>query len=257
MAHKKNNQQEEEDICSLCSPLRIDGSIDEALRNVILTVLASYITGKKDTCFIMDIEKRKILYRTSTLSSLNEFTEADIQRPCKVVYWSLIHKDVAGSLLKVKDSYIKDSAFFFRPHREPHVISADYPIIVNKKESYINQKFIPLVVNSKGEIRIGAFQFSPSSRKKTECLIIMDSGKTYEYDLATGTLRNETHKIRLSEIEQKILLRARKGQTSTEIATALCKSVNTVKTHKKNIFKKLGVKSITEAISIAESHHLV
>lgn len=212
MAHYKIKKQAgaNEEISPLISPLCIDGPIDETVRKVIVTVLANYINMRKDTCFVMDIEKREILYQTSTLSSLNEFTQADIQRPCKVVYWSLIHKDLIGSLLQMKDNYIKDSAFFIRQHRESHVISADYPIILNKKEFYVNQKFAPLVVTSKGKIRIGVFQFAPSSRKKTECLIIMDSGKIYEYDFETGFLKKEDHKEHLSSIEQKILLRAKK-----------------------------------------------
>jgi LuxR family maltose regulon positive regulatory protein len=47
------------------------------------------------------------------------------------------------------------------------------------------------------------------------------------------------------------------GQTSQEIAQELCVSVNTVKTHLKNIYGKLGVSNCREATAQAKKPGLV
>lgn len=51
----------------------------------------------------------------------------------------------------------------------------------------------------------------------------------------------------LTKREQDILLLIRLGKTNAEIARDLELSINTVKTHAKNLFRKLGVRNRTEA----------
>ncbi len=61
----------------------------------------------------------------------------------------------------------------------------------------------------------------------------------------------------LSDRELEILHLLADGQTNREIAQALCVSVNTVKTHLKNIYGKLGVSSRREAAAKARRLGLV
>jgi len=61
----------------------------------------------------------------------------------------------------------------------------------------------------------------------------------------------------LSERELEILHLLADGQTNQEIARSLCVSVNTVKTHLRNIYGKLGVRSRREATAKAKKLGLV
>lgn len=58
-------------------------------------------------------------------------------------------------------------------------------------------------------------------------------------------------KKKLKEHHKKILVLSSEGYTNHEIAEELEISVNTVKYHKKVIYKKLKVSSISEALKIA------
>ena len=61
----------------------------------------------------------------------------------------------------------------------------------------------------------------------------------------------------LSDRELDVLHLLADGQTNQEIAQALCVSVNTIKTHLKNIYRKLGVNSRREATAKAKKQGLV
>ncbi len=52
----------------------------------------------------------------------------------------------------------------------------------------------------------------------------------------------------LSRREREILERIAMGFTNSEIAESLCVSVNTIKTHTRNIYAKLGVSNRAEAV---------
>lgn len=57
----------------------------------------------------------------------------------------------------------------------------------------------------------------------------------------------------LTDREEKVLRLLTQGLGNKEIAVRLDISVNTVKTHLKNVFKKLGVKSRLEVMRVALS----
>lgn len=61
----------------------------------------------------------------------------------------------------------------------------------------------------------------------------------------------------LTEREQQVLLRVAEGATDKEIAESLTISLNTVKTHIRNILSKLQVSSRREAAKVAKSKGLV
>lgn len=61
----------------------------------------------------------------------------------------------------------------------------------------------------------------------------------------------------LTEREQQVLLKATEGATDKEIAESLIISLNTVKTHMRNILSKLQVSSRREAAKVAKGKGLV
>jgi DNA-binding NarL/FixJ family response regulator len=61
----------------------------------------------------------------------------------------------------------------------------------------------------------------------------------------------------LSEREREVLRLVSVGHTSSEIATKLSLSVQTVNTHIRNIYRKLHVKSRAQAVNLAAHQRLI
>lgn len=65
------------------------------------------------------------------------------------------------------------------------------------------------------------------------------------------------HAIKLTRRERDVLELMVTGATNDEIAATLTITTNTVKNHVRSIFRKMDVKSRTEAVVYAINHHLV
>ena len=63
--------------------------------------------------------------------------------------------------------------------------------------------------------------------------------------------RSEQEKINLTKTETEILKEIALGMTTKEIAEKRFSSFHTVNTHRKNIFRKLGVNNVHEATKYA------
>jgi DNA-binding NarL/FixJ family response regulator len=75
--------------------------------------------------------------------------------------------------------------------------------------------------------------------------------------LSKGGVPEKEDDSGLTEREQQVLLQASKGATDKEIAAALNISLNTVKTHIRNILAKLHVRTRREAAKVAKNKGLV
>ena len=98
---------------------------------------------------------------------------------------------------------------------------------------------------------------SPSTRNKLESHIITELGRKLRYDFNNGKYVEENTRIDLSKTERIVLTRIMKGMTSKEIADEQGMSISTIKTYRTRIFKKLGVKTMHEALVVIEKYHLL
>ncbi len=87
---------------------------------------------------------------------------------------------------------------------------------------------------------------------QTALKLIVDGGKFY-CQTVIEIIADENHKadLDLSEREIEIIEHICKGDSSSQIADSLNISLHTVNSHRKNILKKLGLKSPTELIIYA------
>jgi len=109
-------------------------------------------------------------------------------------------------------------------------------------------------------LKIGADGCLLKSRGTLDLIAAIErvsAGKSY-FDWVSDFKRGEERKeYRLSERELQIIRILIEGKSSAEIADAMFISEDTVKTHRKNIFKKLKVHSITELAAFVLNHGIL
>ena len=131
------------------------------------------------------------------------------------------------------------SAFNTTPHEEKLscLMSYDFHILSGGKKLLINHKITPLVLNDLGQVWLALCTVSLSSL--AEHLWI------------------EQEEIKLKTEEKEVLVLSARGYTMKEIAEKVCKSIDTVKFYRKQVFEKLEVENITEALAFVTNYGLI
>ena len=87
--------------------------------------------------------------------------------------------------------------------------------------------------------------------------ILRDSVRNADGDIRVPGEENEAEGYELSDRESEVLVLVAQGCSSKEIADRLCISIHTVNTHRKNITRKTGIKSVAGLAVYAMLHNLV
>ena len=97
-----------------------------------------------------------------------------------------------------------------------------------------------------------------STEKKSGNVYINKSGVLHRLRYSfEGKRWRSTEVVSLSKIENVILKLSAQGLSNKQIAETIYLNINTIKFHKKNIYQKLNVKNITEAIVFAYNNYII
>lgn len=206
--------------------------------------------------FVIDFAKRDIIYRTDDLLFIDEASKRDIQRDCPNPYWSLILEEDLDIMLETREAYLLFISKLKPSQRLKHTFVIDYRIRLRRREYMITQKFTPLKLRPNGELWLGLFCITTSTHKTCEHIAIFGENFRYTYDFKQKAFLPFNENMELTLMEKAILLRAAKGLTTEQIADDLCRSVNTIKTHKSRLFDKLHVSSMSEAMTFVQNYDL-
>lgn len=163
-------------------------------------------------------------------------------------------------LLKVNDAGFNFYNKIPVEERLNYSISYDFRLKQpNGHLNLINHKLAPLVLDKDGGIWIALCIISFSSNDKPGNIVITKNGdekKMFEYALNTKKW-NESKKVKLNYQEKEILMLSIQGFTVKEIGQRLYLSSDTIKFHKKNIFKKFNATNIPAAIFAAVNQGII
>lgn len=206
--------------------------------------------------FVIDFAKNELIYRTKNLLFIDDATQHDIQRESSNPYWSLIVEEDFDIMLETRKAYLTLVEKFTSEHKLQHTYIISYRICFRHQECVISQKFSPLKLRPNGKLWLGLFSITISPHKACKHISVFGDKFKYTYDFKTKQFLPFKEDIELTLMEKSILLRASKGFTTEQIADDLCRSVNTIKTHKCRLFNKLHVTSMCEAIVFVQNYNL-
>ncbi len=97
-----------------------------------------------------------------------------------------------------------------------------------------------------------------TGKELEEAILRVHSGKSYYDQIQSFNSNEETiRKYKLSEREMEIIRCLAEGKTSSEMAEKLFISEHTVKTHRKNILRKLDLHSSAELVQYAINNGII
>ena len=248
--------------------------------NAIIASVDALSRLELDSYFVYDVTKGRILYRSKNLIGLDMLEQSHDTTDMHNLYWDLIPNEVLKKMQLIDEASLEQwkllsdetlqnlllikgicQAEIKRLQREyliGYVCIIDYPIRLNGHEFYVTQKFSPLVLNSDGALMVGLIKIGLSTRREMSSFILCKKGRQFYFDFDKEKfVEFDISDKKLTPAEIAVLNRAEQGMTNEEIADDLFVSINTVKTHRQRIFKKLGVKTLSEAITVVNNYHTI
>lgn len=223
-----------------------------------LETVEAFSRASNQCVYVIDLLKRKFLYVSGNPVFLCGNNPREIIRMGYQFYKQFVHTAdfnlFENARTNITDFYNALSVY----DRQNYAVSFDARLQpLGGMEFLVNQKLTLLALKEHRPWLALCIVTQSSAKAPGNILIHRNSGgKSFIYDPTQN--KWQTHKkTMLSPKEKLVLALCAKGCTSGEVAKELNISGATVKFHKKNIFKKLQVKNIAEAISMAISYGLI
>ena len=142
--------------------------------------------------------------------------------------------------------------------RMDYIISYEFHLQTESNLILVNHKLKPVLLDKNGHVWLAVCVVSLSSHKDAGHITMrrIGSPEEWEYSLAECQWK-KLSPIKLSATEKSILRLSAQGYTMEQIVETIGISINTVKFHKRRLFRKLQVESITEALTYAINSKLI
>ena len=138
------------------------------------------------------------------------------------------------------------------------MLSFDFHMRRDDRLILLNQRSTPMALTKDGAIWLTLATVSISSHKEAGHIEFFrfSSRERFEYSLEHKCW-NKCETITLRPEEQQVLTLSAQGYTMKEISEIMLRSFDTVKFYRRQLLKKLGVQSITEALTFATNYGLI
>lgn len=206
--------------------------------------------------FVIDFDSHKVLYQSDQMIYIDDATKRDIKREHENPYFSLVSEETFENLIQIQDECMLINSLLSKDDCRNHISITHFPIELRNNKIFISQKFTPLSIDEDGKIKTGMFAVSPSANRSMDSLLLTPSDRRFKFDFERGMFYEYNLNKDLTITEKAIIQKSRMGMTTDEIAESLGISINTVKTHKMRIFRKLGVNSVEQLLSFVGTQRL-
>ncbi|OJU22586.1 MAG: helix-turn-helix transcriptional regulator [Sphingobacteriales bacterium 41-5] len=244
------------------TPINLKGIIPEKDYQVMpgyISAADAFARTTYRSIYLADYFQRKFLYVSDNPLFLCGLTSEQVKDLGFSFYLQQVPRSDLELLLEINTAGFH---FFERipfDERMDYVVSYDFHLTqTSGKNLLINHKLTPLLLDEKGQMWVSLCIVSLSARKEAGNIEIRKKGSPiiFEFDRAKKVW-HKNEKTKLNEREKEILLLSAQGLTTNEIAKEVYLSVDAIKFHRKNIFEKLSVDNITEAIMHSVSYSII
>lgn len=227
--------------------------------NNYLEVVKAFARATYNSVYIIDYEKKGFEYVSENPLFLCGHTAKEVQELGYAFYFKYVIKEDLDLLLKINTIGFDFYESIPLEERIHHTISYDFNLKnPDGKTILINQKLTPMFLNKDGKIwkALCIVTLSPEQNAGNIKIYKKGSNRVFKYDL-DGDFWKTVEKIKLTNREKEVLRYSTRGFTIEEIAETIFVSPDTVKFHRRKLFKKLKASNISEAIAHATNNKLI
>lgn len=216
------------------------------------------ITNK--SVYIIDYNRMNFLYVSGNSLFLRGEDLGIVEQEGYKFYYQHVLKEDLEFLRQVN----KTGFDFFR--RIPgttltqHTISYNFRIIQKQSQEkiLINHKITPLKLDSMGNIWLAlcVASLAPIQEIGVAYITTLNSNAIWQFSLKNRRWKL-LESVVLTKQEKAVLQLAKQGLSVSETAYKIHRSEDSVKFYRKNLFQKLKVKNISEAIVVSTQHRLL
>ncbi len=236
-----------------------DGNRTGDSLNPFLNIFDAFARITGQSIHVTDYYQRRFVYVSSDPLFLCGYKVEEILQMGYSFYEKAVVKEDLALLEEIDK---KGHELFCRLPLESRLrsmLSFDYRMLQpDGKSIMVNQRNTPAFLTEQGEVRFALCVVSLSTHKHPGNVIIKvdDILHNYEYSFESKKWR-KVSRILLTEREKDVLRLSARGCSNDVIADTLFINLSTVKFHKTNIYDKLNVKNITEAVTFANNYNLL
>lgn len=210
--------------------------------------------------YIIDYHKMNFLYVSDNPLFLCGESVDTVQQEGYNFYYQHVPGEDLQFLIQVNQSGFE---FFKRiavSERTLYTISYNFRLIQkeSREKILINHQITPLKLDSMGNIWLALCMVSLASSQENNVAYITAVNSNTIWQFTSESRRwKQIDSILLNEYEKAVIRLANQGLSIGEIANKINRSEDSVKGYRKNLFQKLGVGNISEAIAVATHRRLI
>ena len=204
----------------------------------LLRAVDAFSLTTSSSLYVIDFLQEKIVYASKNIMLLCGKSAEEIYSMGDDFYWQYIpDADIAKIIT------LRNETFNFllqKPIQERclYRLSMDMHFLIGDDERLFTQCSVPLFWKEKGLILL-LCAVSASAAKESGNAYLRKKGESVFYEFFFNEHKWKMQRVaKINQIEMRILQLSAQGYTMEQIAEKICKSVDSVKTYKRQLFKK-------------------
>lgn len=223
-----------------------------------ITMATAFSQMSYQGVYLFDFTTSRFLYASNHPLLLGKASIDDFYNKGIDVFQTIAERSDWDNIQKIKDALTSGFRQMPTEMKSHCVISFTMRIKTHTRSIIVTHKMSMLQCDAQGIPTLALGMVSPSVGNTGGDVMVQipSTATTYSYSWSDNKWMEQEH-IALSAEEQTMLRLSMQGFTVEKIANIMCRSVNTVKFYRKQVFQKFNVKSISEAIAYAIHNCLI
>jgi DNA-binding CsgD family transcriptional regulator len=239
---------------------RIDGVDDKRYQHLdpMIRAIDAMANATYQSIYVIDYLKQGFLHVASNPLFLCGHTAEEVRQMGYRFYIDHVPADEQVMLTEINEVGFKRFNSIPLEERDKCFMSYDFHIVNDGNRYLVNHKITPFALADDGRAWLALCVVSLSPNNTPGHIEFHKKGKPiyWEYNLNNHQWQ-ERATVTLKPQEKQVLILSAQGYTVPQIADKMCRALDTVKTYKRGLFERLGVRSITEALTVATNQGLI